>query len=214
MESFDQLLETIEALLGSKGCPWSQKQTLETLQPYLIEEVYEFFEALEEVNFNAIMEELGDLFFLLLFFAKVLEKQKNLPLKKILSSIREKLLRRHPHVFSDLKMEKIEEIEKNWERIKKEEKKEERKSLLDGIPKHLPPLLRAQKVLQKIKKTSYQLQFDSKMFLSQSQVEENLFSLLLQCEKSRINATLALKNAIKKLELQFRIWEEKTLIES
>jgi len=150
MKEFEELMNVARILNSEGGCPWDRKQTFDSLKPYILEEAYEALEALDEGNDEEIIEELGDLLYTVIFYAKVAEREKRFSLKHILGTLRKKLVRRHPHVFGDAKND-METIKSNWEKIKKEEKKE-RKSPLDGIPKNLPLLMRAQKVLRQMKK--------------------------------------------------------------
>jgi len=148
MQEFDDLVSVAKTLLGPQGCSWDHKQTFFSLQPYLLEEMHELLDAVDRKDDCEIVEEIGDVFYVLLFYATLGEKEGRFSLQEILTQVRDKMIRRHPHVFSSLSVADDEEIVKNWESIKKEEKKE-RKSALEGIPSQLPLLAKAQK-LQKI----------------------------------------------------------------
>lgn len=147
MKEFDELLDVATKLNGPGGCPWDQSQTFDSLRPYILEEAHEALEAIDEGKDEEIVEELGDLLYTVLFYGKIAEKEKRFSIQDILRSIKEKLVRRHPHVFGDASNE-MEEIKKNWEKIKLEEKKE-RKTPFDGIPKSMPSLHRAQMVFDR-----------------------------------------------------------------
>lgn len=150
MKEFEELMDVAQILNSEGGCPWDLEQTFDSLRPYILEEAHEALEAIDEGKDEEIIEELGDLLYTVIFYAKVAERERRFSLKHILDTLRKKLVRRHPHVFGDAKND-METIKSNWEKIKKEEKKE-RKSPLDGIPKSLPLLMRAQKVLRRMKK--------------------------------------------------------------
>jgi ATP diphosphatase len=130
------------------GCPWDIKQTFMTLKPMLIEEAYEVSDAVTEGDAQ-VCEELGDLLSLVALYAQIAEEQKKFSFEAILTGISEKLVRRHPHVFGDVKAETEEQVLKNWEAIKQQERKDSekaKKGLLDGIPRSLPALQRAHEI--------------------------------------------------------------------
>jgi MazG family protein len=151
MEKLDRLLEVADTLLGPNGCPWDLQQTLQSLQPYLLEEAHELIESIDLKDPVKMREELGDVFYTLIFIAKLGEKEGFFTLSESLESITEKLIRRHPHIFSDCKVEGADEVMRNWEAIKK---KEGRKTLFEGIPPTLPSLSRAQKMIAKLLRVS------------------------------------------------------------
>lgn len=150
MKEFEELMDVARILNSEGGCPWDLEQTFDSLKPYILEEAHEALEAIDEGSDEDIIEELGDLLYTVVFYSKVAEREKRFSLKHILATLRRKLVRRHPHVFGDAKND-METIKSNWEKIKKEEK-QERKNPLDGIPRTLPLLMRAQKVLRRMKK--------------------------------------------------------------
>ncbi len=121
-EEFDRLEEITEALLGPDGCPWDQKQTLSSMKKYLEEEIGELFEEIDAGDDEKTMKELADVFFNVYFMTKIASKEKRFTLKDLLTHLNEKLIRRHPHVFGDAKVETLEELHEQWDRIKLEEK--------------------------------------------------------------------------------------------
>src|SRR5579863_10005397 len=144
MDQFDSLLRVAETLLGPGGCPWDQKQTFASLQPYVLEEAHEVIEAIDADDDGKMVEELGDLLYTVIFYGKLAEKTGRFSLVDIVNAIEEKLIRRHPHVFGEVKVEGADEVLKNWEKIKLEEKGDKRpESVLDGIPPTLPLVTRA-----------------------------------------------------------------------
>lgn len=148
MKEFENLTEVADRLLGPQGCPWDWEQTFFTLQTYLLEEAHELLEAIDLEDPLKMAEELGDVFYVLLFIAKVGEKEGKFTLKESLDKVAQKLIRRHPHVFGETKVSSTEDIMHNWEKIKKQEGK---KDPLSGIPETLPSLARAQKIIHKLK---------------------------------------------------------------
>ncbi len=142
--SFSALWQVVCKLRSDEGCPWDREQTFATMKNQFLDEVYEFIDALEEDDAAAMAEELGDLFFHLLFFCRLGEDGGRFHLGEVLERIRAKLIRRHPHVFTSGKVTlNSEEVKLNWEKIKREQEGREYASLLDGVPASLPPLLKA-----------------------------------------------------------------------
>lgn len=150
MKEFDKLIEVLNILRGEKGCPWDKKQTRESLKNTLLEETYEVLEAIE-IGGNELKSELGDLLLNIIFQAKISEEKKEFSIKEVIEELIDKLIRRHPHVFLDKKVKTEKEAFENWEKVKSTEKIiKKRKSVLDGIPKQLPPLLKAERIQQKV----------------------------------------------------------------
>ena len=154
--AFKKLTEIVDTLMGENGCPWDKVQTRESLKPYLVEEAYETLEALDNNNPEEIKEELGDLLYQVLFHAKISENKNEFNITDVLESISHKMVHLHPHVFKEENLETPEEVVTQWEEIKSKEKgKANRESVLDGIPPHLPGLLRAQKLQKKAAKQGF-----------------------------------------------------------
>ena len=143
--NFKKLINILDALLAPDGCDWDKKQTHQTLLPYLLEETYEVIEAIENKNMDALKEELGDLMLHVLFQAKLASNEGHFSIEHSLENISSKLIRRHPHIFSD-SMHPIDD-NASWEQLKKEEKN--RDSVLDGVPLNLPSLTRARRIQEK-----------------------------------------------------------------
>lgn len=147
--TLEALVELMATLRGENGCPWDKKQTKVSIKPYIIEEAYEVVEAVDEQEPQKIQEELGDLLFQIIFYAQLLSEEDGIDIYDIMKMIHTKMIRRHPHVFGEIHVKNAEEVLANWEQIKQAEKKEERSSLLEGIPKDLPSLLRAHRIQSK-----------------------------------------------------------------
>jgi len=155
-KAFRQLVELMAALRGPEGCPWDRKQTPESLKPFLVEECYEVIDALDEGQPDKIKEELGDLLFQIIFHARIAEEAGQFSMRDVITAIQEKMTRRHPHVFGDEKLFTDKEVLANWEEIKKKEKgHEDRKSILEGVPKELPSLLRAHRLQERAARVGF-----------------------------------------------------------
>lgn len=205
MKEFDALIQTIESLLAPNGCPWDREQTLLTMRSSLVEETAEVIEAIESDDNEHLEEELGDLFFNIAFLCKLAEKEKRCDLQGVLKHINHKLIRRHPHVFDKVKIENSDQVLTQWEAIKKLEKGTSRPSLLDGIPKDLPLLARAQKIVKKIKKASPDVSFSLPASIhDEESLGIHLLHLLSEAQEKEIEAELALRSALSELEKQFR----------
>lgn len=143
---FEKLIDIMSRLRGPNGCPWDREQTHSSLRQYLIEETYEVLEVLDEENYPELCNELGDLLLQIVFHAQLAKESQRFNIADIIEAITEKLIRRHPNVFANVEINTAEEQSVNWERIKKTEGK---KSVIDGVPKALPALLRAGRIQQK-----------------------------------------------------------------
>jgi MazG family protein len=148
-----ELIKVLKKL--RRECPWDRKQTLQSVRPLIKSEVFELDSAIQEKNIDKIVEELGDLLFLLLFVARILEEKKKIRFSKITKRIKDKLVRRHPHVFKGVKVKNIAEILKNWERIKQKEKKGKNYSILASVPEGLPALPKAQLVQERVARVGF-----------------------------------------------------------
>lgn len=206
MNQFDALLKVAEELNGPNGCPWDIKQTFATLQPYVLEEAHELMEAVDENDDQKIIEELGDLLYTIIFYGKIAEKNNRFTIQDVIEQEKEKLVRRHPHVFGNQKIHDIEGVTENWEKIKKAENKG-RKSQMDGIPKTLPLIAKAQKMVQKLKRAAFpHLQVPHEKLDSKT-LGEQLLHLIAQAEASGLDAESELRRATSALENAFRSWE-------
>jgi tetrapyrrole methylase family protein / MazG family protein len=153
--SFENLVAIMRRLRAPGGCPWDAEQTHESLTRYLLEEAYEVIEAIDVKSPEHLKEELGDLLLQPVFHAAIAEESGAFTIEDVLQTLCEKLIRRHPHVFGDMKISDSSAQIENWERIKKSEKGDERTSALSGVPSHLPALLRAQKITEKAARVGF-----------------------------------------------------------
>ena len=146
-KKFEALIKIVSKLRSPDGCPWDIEQTSKSLIPFFIEEVYEVVEAIDNEDWGAVKEELGDVMLHLIFQALIAEEQKKFRIQDLIDSVSDKLIRRHPHVFENEKANNSLHANQNWERVKHKEKK--RKSRIDGVPKGLPSIIQAQRLQQK-----------------------------------------------------------------
>ncbi|WP_181502925.1 bifunctional methyltransferase/pyrophosphohydrolase YabN [Paranoxybacillus vitaminiphilus] len=152
---FETLRRVIATLRGPNGCPWDRKQTHESLKKYLIEEAYELLDAIDRQDDDNIIEELGDVLLQVMLHAQIGEDEGIFSIKDVIYSITEKMIRRHPHVFGNVAVENADEVVRNWESIKAEEKGEKTAFLLDEVAKSLPGLLKAYEFQAKAAKVGF-----------------------------------------------------------
>ncbi len=153
----DRLREIMRRLRGPDGCPWDREQTLESLKSNLIEETYEVVDALESGDRAELCGELGDLLLQVVFQAQICEENGDFTFDDVAAGIADKLVRRHPHVFGDVQAPTSGEVLKNWEKIKKTETASEKpRSLVEGIPRHLPALAKAHLVQKRVARAGFE----------------------------------------------------------
>ncbi len=154
--SFESFQEVIARLRAPDGCPWDRAQTHNSLRPFLLEETYETLDALDREDFRDLEEELGDLFLQIMLHAQIASENGDFNIHQVIEGISNKLVRRHPHVFSEVEVDDVRGVIKNWEAIKAEERREndkpEKNGMLDGVPIALPALLQAQEVIERAKR--------------------------------------------------------------
>ena len=151
LKAFGRILQIMNEL--REQCPWDRKQTLETLRPLTIEETYELSDAIIKKDLTLLKEELGDLLLHIVFYAKIGEEQGAFDMATVINDLCEKLIRRHPHIYGDVKVENEEEVKQNWEKIKM---KEGRKSVMGGVPESLPALIKAWRVQDKARQVGFE----------------------------------------------------------
>jgi tetrapyrrole methylase family protein/MazG family protein len=155
-QAFARLVELVAALRGPDGCPWDRAQTRASVTPYLVEETYETVDALQADDPAAIREELGDLLFQVLFHADMAREAGDFTVADVIEAIQAKMVHRHPHVFGDAVAETPEAVLENWDALKAAEPgKQARESVLDGVPRSLPALLRAYKVSKRAARAGF-----------------------------------------------------------
>ena len=222
---FERLLQIMARLRGPDGCPWDREQTRTSLKPYLVEETYEVLEAIEGNDPGAVEEELGDLLFQVVFHAQVAREQGEFTMEDLLRRLCDKMVSRHPHVFGDASVSTPEEALTQWEAIKQRQAEEggRRRSVIDGVPRALPSLVRAQrmqskaarvrfdwpdaaaawaKVNEEVAEASRALQ-DADQRRIQEELGDLLFSVVNVARLSGLDAEEALAGAIEKFRRRF-----------
>ncbi|MEO0071339.1 MAG: nucleoside triphosphate pyrophosphohydrolase [candidate division WOR-3 bacterium] len=218
---FEELLKVIRNL--RQKCPWDRRQTISSSRPLLLNEVFELDEALRRNDKQAIQEELGDYLFIGLFLAHLLEEKKGIKLRNVVKGVVNKLKSRHPHIYGNLKVAGVDDVLKNWERIKGKR----RVSILDGLPRALPALQQAQliqercrrvgfdwsepkEVLKKVEEEIAELkrEIENRKRRTRNRVKEELgdllFALVNLCRHLDVDAEGALKDANLKFQRRFR----------
>ena len=205
------LLHIMARLRSPAGCPWDREQDHRSLRFHAVEEVYELIDAIEADDDHEMMEELGDLLLQVVFHCQLARERGAFDFEKVTTHIAEKLIRRHPHVFGKTKVKNVDEVWANWEKIKKAEKagtRRERPSALDGIPKHLPALLRAEKLVKKARKAKLLGENSPKEKLSKTKLAGELFALALTAQQNGWSAEELLRDEIRRHERAFRRMEK------
>lgn len=177
----EQLVQVMDQLRSPGGCPWDAEQTHESLARYLLEETYEALEAMDQGDLGSLREELGDLLLQVVFHARIAqESDPTFSLDAIAQGVVDKLVRRHPHVFTDLVVTSNEELEANWAKIKEEEK--QRESVTDGVPQAMPALQLATQLIYRARKSG--------VVAGDSQTKESLRVVIGEVSQDQIAALL------------------------
>ena len=179
ISSFNRLLEIMNRLRNE--CPWDKQQTMESLRHLTIEETYELSEAILSKEINEIKNELGDLLLHIVFYSKIASEKKHFDINDVINGICDKLIHRHPHIYSDVKLDNIEEVKKNWEIIKKNE---HNRGALSGVPKSLPSLIKAMRIQEKASGMGFK--WDNKIDVLDKVIEE-IREFNLELSKSNLD---------------------------
>ncbi|KAB2653409.1 MAG: MazG family protein [Verrucomicrobia bacterium] len=210
--AIEDLLKVMARLRSPTGCPWDREQDHMTLRRHSIEEVYELIDAIENRDDHEMSEELGDLLLQVVFHCQLASERGAFDFEKVTRHLVDKLIRRHPHVFGTTKVKDVDEVWANWEQIKKAEKvgtKHERPSALDGIPKHLPALLRVEKLVKKARKAKLISDAKPTRRTAKSAVAKELFDLAAYAQERGWTAEELLMGETKKRERAMRKAEKK-----
>ena len=148
---FERLVQIMDEL--REKCPWDNKQTIQSLPHLTIEELYELADAISDENWKGIKEELGDIFLHLVFYSKIGSEKGQFTLEEVLQSINQKLINRHPHIYGDVTVKDEEDVKRNWEQLKL---KEGKKSVLSGVPKALPAMVKSMRLQDKAKQVGFE----------------------------------------------------------
>ena len=206
--AINDLLKVMARLRSPTGCPWDREQSHLTLRRHAIEEVYELIDAIEARDDIEMAEELGDLLLQVVFHCQLARERGAFDFEKVTRHLVDKLIRRHPHVFGKTKVKDVDEVWANWEKIKKAEKhgtRHARHSALDGVPKHLPALSRAEKLIKKARKAK--LPVDGRKPAhkhSKATLAKELFDLAAFAQSRGWSAEELLAGETKKRERQLR----------
>ena len=179
-EAFERLLKIMDEL--REQCPWDRKQTLESLRLLTIEETYELADAIDLKDMKLLKEEIGDLMLHMVFYAKIASEQKQFDITEAIHSLCEKLIRRHPHIYGDVKVSGEDDVKKNWEQIKMKERK---KSVLEGVPHSLPAIVKAFRIQDKAKQVGFEWENKADVW---KKVEEELDEFRQYATKENLTA--------------------------
>lgn len=181
LDAFDRLLTIMDEL--RKKCPWDQKQTMETLRPLTIEETYELGDAILDKDLKEVKNELGDLLLHIVFYAKIGSETNDFDISDVINSICEKLIHRHPHIYSDVEVKDEKEVKQNWENLKL---KEGKTSVLEGVPKSLPALVKASRIQEKVAGVGFDWEHPDQVW---KKVEEEIGELKAEIHNKNQDAT-------------------------
>jgi tetrapyrrole methylase family protein/MazG family protein len=190
INGFDRLVALMRRLRAPGGCPWDAEQTHDSLKRYLIEETYEVVEAIDKKEPELLKEELGDLLLQPIFHSAIAEERGEFVMADVIDTICAKLIRRHPHVFGAEKVNSAAEQVEKWEQIKKQEKGEERKSALAGIPPHMPALMKAQKLTEKAARVGFDWEHVDQVFGKVLEELHELEETMIAGDQERMEAEL------------------------
>ncbi|AXG70328.1 nucleoside triphosphate pyrophosphohydrolase [Kordia sp. SMS9] len=224
LEAFDRLLTIMDEL--REQCPWDRKQTLQTLRHLTIEETYELGDAILENDLEEVKKELGDLLLHIVFYAKIGSETKDFDMADVANGICEKLISRHPHIYGDVEVNDEEDVKRNWENLKL---KEGKKSVLEGVPKSLPALVKANRIQDKVAGVGFDWEEPNQVWekleeeLSEFQEEvakgdqqamesefgDVLFSMINYARFLKIDPENALERTNKKFIKRFQYLEQK-----
>ncbi|WP_370225766.1 nucleoside triphosphate pyrophosphohydrolase [Mesoflavibacter sp.] len=224
LKAFDRLLTIMDEL--REQCPWDKKQTMQTLRHLTIEETYELGDAILDNDLEEVKKELGDLMLHLVFYAKIGSETNDFDIADVLNTVCDKLIHRHPHIYGDVKVENEEDVKRNWENLKL---KEGKKSVLEGVPKSLPALVKASRIQDKVAGVGFDWEQPEQVWekveeeLSEFKEEvqngnqdameaefgDVLFSMVNYARFLKINPENALERTNKKFSKRFVYLEEK-----
>jgi uncharacterized protein YabN with tetrapyrrole methylase and pyrophosphatase domain len=210
--AINELIDIMARLRSPTGCPWDREQDHMTLRFHAVEEVYELIDAIESDDEHEMLEELGDLLLQVVFHCQLARERGAFNFDDVARNISEKLIRRHPHVFGEGDAKTVDEVWAQWDKIKKAEKagtKNERPSALDGIPKHLPALMYAEKLVKKARKAKLVEANETAANSTKEQIVGQLFALAAAAQTQGWSAEDLLRTELKKRE-RFLREREKT----
>lgn len=210
--AINQLLAIMARLRAPDGCPWDRQQNHRSLRWQAVEEVYELIDAIEAGDDHELEEELGDLLMQVVFHCQLARERGAFDFESVARHIADKLVRRHPHVFGQVKVKDVEQVWSNWEQIKRAEKqgtRHARPSALDGLPRRLPALLRAEKLVRKARRARLAAQPPKSRNLTRAGLGRELFELTALAQSQGWCAEDLLRAATRKVERAWRKLERK-----
>ena len=225
-EAFERLVQIMEEL--REKCPWDRKQTIHSLRQMTLEETYELADAITDSDWTAVKEELGDLLLHIVFYSKIASEQGQFTIEEVLNSISKKLIDRHPHIYGDVEVHNEDEVKRNWEKLKL---KEGKRSVLSGVPKTLPAMVKAMRLQEKAKQVGFEWEDKEQVWEKVKEEERELeeaisdndqqkmeeefgdlvFSLINFARFLNIDAENALEITNKKFIKRFSKMEEKAM---
>lgn len=223
-KAFIRLVEIMDRL--REECPWDKKQTIDSLRYLTIEEMYELSDAILDKNMDEIKKELGDLMLHIVFYSRIASEKKHFDITDVLDSISDKLIHRHPHIYGDVVANDVKQVKENWEKLKL---KEGKKSVLEGVPKSLPAIVKAYRIQEKVRGIGFDWQNKNQVWdkvqeeIEEFQTEEKknnaekmeeefgdiLFSLVNYSRFVNVNPEDALEKTNKKFIRRFQFMEQK-----
>ena len=223
-KAFIRLVEIMDRL--REECPWDKKQTIDSLRYLTIEEMYELSDAILDKNMDEIKKELGDLMLHIVFYSRIASEKKHFDITDVLDSISDKLIHRHPHIYGDVVVNDVKQVKENWEKLKL---KEGKKSVLEGVPKSLPAIVKAYRIQEKVRGIGFDWQNKNQVWdkfqeeIEEFQREEKnndsekmeeefgdiLFSLVNYSRFVNVNPEDALEKTNKKFIRRFQFMEQK-----
>ena len=224
LEAFGRLLDIIDDL--REKCPWDRKQTMQTLRPLTIEELYELTDAILEEDYQEVKKELGDILLHIVFYAKIASETQLFDIEQVIDAICEKLIERHPHIYGNISVDNEEQVKQNWEKIKLQKGS---KGVLSGVPKSLPSLVKAYRIQEKVAGVGFDWQYKEEVWekfkeevaelekevqqnihaLAEKEMGDVFFSLVNYARFLKINPENALSLTNEKFIQRFQYLESK-----
>jgi MazG family protein len=180
-QEFERLVQIMDEL--REKCPWDRKQTIQSLRQMTLEESYELADAVTENDWKSIKEELGDLLLHIVFYSKIASEQEQFSIEGVIQGVSQKLISRHPHIYSDVKVKNDEDVKRNWEKLKL---KEGKKSVIAGVPKTLPALVKAMRLQEKAKQVGFEWENKEQVWEKVKEEEAELKEAITENDQSKI----------------------------
>ena len=180
-EAFRRLVTIMDEL--REKCPWDRKQTIQSLRQMTLEETYELTDAITEQDWKAIKEELGDLMLHIVFYSKIASEQEQFSIEDVLNGISKKLIDRHPHIYGNVEVQNDDDVKRNWENLKL---KEGKKSVLSGVPKTLPALVKAMRLQEKAKQVGFEWENKDQVWEKVKEEEAELHEAVALGDQSKV----------------------------